>query len=67
MTSRADVVAAHLERLRSRGGKRTSVELTPQAIADLAWLQTRIGARSTSETICAALAQARNSTGKGTR
>jgi len=51
-------VAAHTERLRSAGGKRTSVELDAQAVADLRYLQSLIDG-NLSVIICAALAHAR--------
>jgi hypothetical protein len=67
MTTHAEYAAAHAARLRARGGKRTSVDLTAEALADLAWLKAHTDARSTSEAIASALAHTRNSIGKGQR
>lgn len=49
-------VAAHTERIRAAGGKRTSVDLTPAALVDLQAL--RSTGNSQSAIICAALALA---------
>lgn len=53
----AAAVAAHTSRLRDAGGKRTSVELDAQAVADLRFLATKIDG-NTSIIICAALRHA---------
>jgi hypothetical protein len=50
-------VAAHTERIRAAGGKRTSVDLTPAALVHLQALQRSTG-NSQSAIICAALALA---------
>ena len=56
---RALAVASHKARLRQAGGKRTSVDLTAGAIADMQVLQNALPGVSTSEIICRALTLAR--------
>jgi len=54
-------IAAHTDRVRRAGGKRTSVDLTAAALVDLEALRSTGNRRlSTSATICAALATAAN-------
>lgn len=56
----AQHAAWHVERLQAAGGKRTSVELDAQALADLEALRSHGAERvSASAIICAALAVAR--------
>jgi hypothetical protein len=52
-------VAAHAQALRAAGGKRTSVELSPQAVKDLAALRAQAPTLSASDWICTALATLR--------
>lgn len=58
MSAARDAVAAHTERVRAAGGKRTSVDLTAAALVDIEAL--RSTGNSLSATICAALATAAN-------
>jgi hypothetical protein len=60
--------AAHTDRLRQSGGKRTSVNLTAQALEDIAEIRKRWpDAASDSEVICAALYCLLHQLGRATR